>query len=202
MSGQKSYGKRHRDGFAVVVGKYSVIDRVRVSCMPLLRWSVLIACLACVAWVAARGRYEARLSQGNQTWIIDLERSPVWAPPPVPPYERFKNEFNDLPPQGSGNTINRVLKLDWMAVDLFLDLWIVMLLGGICYWASRGTRRDWLLHCVAASGVGLTAGWACCAGMWLICGGWGPPIPELFAGVGLLIGAGVGLSSFTKRSEM
>jgi hypothetical protein len=68
-----------------------------------------------------------------------------------------------------------VLKLDWMAVDLLLYLWLVTVVGGLLYLAVRGTRRDLVLHLGVSAEIGLTAGAAACIGLWLMFGGWGPP---------------------------
>jgi hypothetical protein len=171
-----------------------------------LRWVLLLACLGCVALVALNGRWEGRLTRGNHTWIVDLGRAPVWVPPSDPTYARFREDFKEsegFPAEGSpGLTVQRVLKLDWMAVDLLLYLWPVTVVGGLLYLAVRGERRDLILHLGLAAGIGLTAGAAACIGLWLLFGGWGPPAPEFFGGLGLVAGIVVGLVSFKRgRAE-
>jgi hypothetical protein len=167
-----------------------------------LRWIFLVACLGAAAIVACNGRWEGRLTLENTTWIVGLGRAPVWAPPPDPPYARFQEDFKDsegFPAEGMpGITIQRVLKLDWMAVDLLLYLWAVTVASGLLYLAMRGERRDPILHLGLFAGIGLTAGAAACIGLWLLFGGWGPPDPELFGGLGLAVGLIVGLGSLKR----
>ena len=172
--------------------------------MHFLRWVFLLACLGCAALVAMNGRWEGRLAGANGTWILDLDRSPIWAPPPEPVYATFQKDFNDsatFPPQGAaGITIKRVLKVDWMALDLLLYLWLVTVVGGVLYLATRGRSRDLVLHVGLYAGIGLTAGAIVCVGLWLVFGGWGPPSPGFFGGLGLFGGIVGGLVSFKRES--
>jgi hypothetical protein len=171
-----------------------------------LRWIFLVACLGSAALVAWTGRWKGRLTLGNHTWIVDLGRAPVLAPPPDPPYARFQEDFTDsegFPAERTpGFTIQRVLKLDWMVVDLLLYLWAITVASGLLCLAMRGERRDLILHLGLSAGIGLTAGAAAYIGLWLLFGGWGPPSPELFGGLGLVGGVVVGLGSFRRgRAE-
>jgi hypothetical protein len=165
-----------------------------------LRWLFLVACLGCVAAVAWNGRWEGHLTRGNQTWLVDLGFAPVWAPPADPRYARFQEDFKEsegFPSEGTpGLTIERVLKFDWMAVDLLLSLWPVTVASGLLYLAVRGGRRDLILHLGLSTGIGLTAGAAACVGLWLLLGGWGPSSPEFAGGLGLVVGVVVGLGYF------
>jgi hypothetical protein len=171
-----------------------------------LRWIFLVACLGSSVLVAWSGRWEGRLTLGNHTWIVDLGRAPVWAPPPDPPYARFQKDFTEsegFPAEDTpGFAIHRVLKLDWMAVDLLLYLWAVTVASGLLYLAMRGERRDLILHLGLSAGIGLTAGAAGCIGLWLLFGGWGAPSPEFFGALGLVGGVVVGLGSFKRGSAV
>lgn len=173
--------------------------------MHFLRWIFLVSCLGCVVIVAWNGRWEGRLTQGNCTWIVDLGRAPIWGAPLDPTYATFQAHFKeskDFPREGtSGFTIKRVLKLDWMAVDLLLYLWGVTVVGGLMYLAVRGIQRDLVLHLGLSAGIGLTGGASTCMGLWLMFGGWGPPAPEFFGGLGLVVGILVGLVSFIGSSD-
>jgi hypothetical protein len=174
--------------------------------MYVLRWSFLSACLGCVVIVVWNGRWEGRLTGGSHTWIVDLRRAPVWAPPPDPPYARFREDFKgseDFPADGTpGLTIRSVLKLDWMTNDLLLHLWSVTAASVLLYLALRGERRDLILHLGLWAGIGLTAAATACIGLWLMFGGWGPPAPEFFGALGLVVGVIVGLGVFKRgRAE-
>jgi hypothetical protein len=160
--------------------------------MKILRWIFLAACLGCVAIVAVNGRWEARLTYRNVTSIIDQGRSPIWAPPELPSYERFREDFGKSPDFPAVDAppvpIERKLKLDWMAADLLLYLWFVTVPFGLLYFAVRGRTRDPILGAGLSAGIGLTGGAAACIGTYMLLGGWGPPTPALFGGLGLAIG--------------
>jgi hypothetical protein len=83
-----------------------------------------------------------------------------------------------------------------MTVDLLLHLWPVTVVGGLLYLAMRRKRRDLTLHLGLSAGIGLTASGAACLGLWLVFGGWGPPAPEFFGGLGFVLGIVGGLLSF------
>jgi CHASE2 domain-containing sensor protein len=85
-----------------------------------------------------------------------------------------------------------------MAVDLLFYLWLVSVIGGLLYLAVRGERRDLVLHLALSAGMGLTASAAACIALWLLFGGWGPPAPEFFGGLGLVVGIIVGRRSFKR----
>jgi hypothetical protein len=173
--------------------------------MNVFRWVFLVACLACIVNVSWNGRWEGRLKLAGHTWIVDLGRSPVWDPPTEPPYAKFQEVFTlskGFPVDGTqGTTINRALMLDWMAFDLLLYLWLITLAGGLGYLFVRKKRRSLILHLGLSVGIGLTASAVVCIGLWLLLGGWGPPVPEFFGGLGLVLGFVVGLASFNRRAE-
>jgi hypothetical protein len=165
--------------------------------MHFLRWLFLLVCLGCVALVGINGRWEGWLTGPNCAWTVDLDRAPIWAPPPEPDF----NESETFPPQGApGLTIKRVLRVDRMAFDLLLSLWLATVICGVLYLATRGRRRDLVLHVGLFVGIGLTAGAITCVGLWLVFGGWGPPSPGFFGGLGLFGGIVAGLVSFRRES--
>jgi hypothetical protein len=172
--------------------------------MHFLRWLFLLVCLGCVALVGINGRWEGWLTGPNCAWTVDLDRAPIWAPPPEPVYATFQKDFNEsetFPPQGApGLTIKRVLRVDRMAFDLLLSLWLATVICGVLYLATRGRRRDLVLHVGLFVGIGLTAGAITCVGLWLVFGGWGPPSPGFFGSLGLFGGIVGGLVSFRRES--
>ena len=88
-----------------------------------------------------------------------------------------------------------------MLVDLLLLVWPVTLGVGLLYLASRGPRRDPLLHLGLFAGVGLTAGAAASVGLWVVFGGWGPAAPEFWGSLGLLVGTTWGMVSFRRLAQ-
>jgi len=169
--------------------------------MYVLRWGFLLACLASILIVAWGGRWEGRLHQADRgTWILDLGRAPIWAPPADPSYASFRDNFKesqDFPVEGTTQmTIGRVMRIDWMVTDFLLYLWPVTLIGGLGYLAVRKGRRSLILHLGLSIGIGLTIGAATCLGLWLLFGGWGAPAPNFFGGMGSVMGIVFGLASF------
>jgi hypothetical protein len=63
-------------------------------------------------------------------------------------------------------------------------------------------QRDLILHLALAAGIGLTAGAVACIGLWLMFGGWGPLQPEVFGGLGLVLGILGGLVSFKRNTAV
>ena len=171
--------------------------------MRALRRIFVLACLGCVGLVASNGRWEGRLTRVTHTWIVDLGRAPIWAPPPEPSYATFEKDFKaseGFPAEGTpGLTITRVLKTDWMAVDVLLYLWAVTLAAGLLYLATRRANRDLVLHLALSAGIGLSAAAVACGALWLSFGGWGPPAPALFGGLGLIAGIVGGFVSCPTR---
>lgn len=173
--------------------------------MNALRWLFLLACVACVVIVAGNGRWEGQLVSSDQTtWIVDLERAPIWAPPSRPTYAMFLKDFTGVegfPAEGTPElTIKRILKVDWMVVDLLLYLWPVTVLGGLLYFTTRGKQRDLILHIGLYTGICLTLSAVACLGLWLLFGGWGPPAPELCGGLGLVAGIAAGMDAFKREN--
>lgn len=172
--------------------------------MRLLRVAFLLACLACLAVVLVNGVWEGRLTRINHTWIVDLDRAPVWAPPEMPTYQRFATTFegsDDFPAESMGGlAIERVLGIEEMALALLFHLWMLTVLAGLLYLLLRTGRRDLVLHLALFAGIGLTSSAVLCLGVWLAFGGWGPPAPTLFAALGLAVGLRAGFVSWRRRS--
>ncbi|MEZ6143611.1 MAG: hypothetical protein R3B84_23855 [Zavarzinella sp.] len=158
----------------------------------------LLLCLGCVIIVASNGQWEGQLRLRNHCFILDLKRSPVWAPPELPTYSQFLVAFKgseDFPDENSGNyTIRRVMKVEWMLNDLTLYLWPVTVVAGLFYTADKQGKRDFILHQATATGCSLTIGGILCVVVWLVIGGWGPPLPVVY--LGLVVGLTVGFTTY------
>ncbi|HTU20910.1 MAG TPA: hypothetical protein VMG10_22855 [Gemmataceae bacterium] len=89
-----------------------------------------------------------------------------------------------------------------MIFDLLLYLWSVTAASGLLYLALRRERRDLILHLGLWAGIGLTAAATACIALWLMIGGWGPPAPEFFGGLGLVVGVIVGLGVFKQGESL
>jgi hypothetical protein len=157
--------------------------------LALLRSFFLITVALVAASVLMRARWESRLHVDYCTWILTLPQAPLGAAPDVPTYQQFRKTFDDIPGESTpGLTIRRLLKWDWMLFDFLLYLWGVTLAFGIVYRMVRGKRRDPLLHGALCVGVAVTVAAGICVGLWLLLGGWGPPAPEFFGVLGVVVG--------------
>jgi hypothetical protein len=168
--------------------------------MRIIRKVFLAAVLGCFIVSVSFAHWQCKLVQGNYTWIVNLERAPVWAPPELTTYAEFQEEFagsEDFPAaEAPGLSVHRVLQLEWMALDLLLCLWLVTLIAGLLYLLERGGERDITLQCALSVGTMMTLSGLVCIGLWLLHGGWGPPVPVLFGGMGLAAGLLLGLAQF------
>jgi len=162
-----------------------------------LRLIFLLGLAACAFLTFATGYWEADLTipQREGTCIIDLPRSPAWNPPPLPTYGDFSRVFApELPKeQPRGIIITRVFKLEWTLIDGSLYLWGLTIVTAIPYYAVRRGRRDRLLTIVEKIALGMSAAAITCIILWLIGGGWGPPLPLPLAFLGVVGGIVWGL---------
>jgi len=164
--------------------------------MVFLRLLLIATSLASIAVVALRGQWQGRLAKGNESWIVDLGRSPIWEPPPEPIYAEFAKEFkgsDNFPlPNDNGISIRRRLKYDWMAGDLLIYLWVTTVVCGVLYLATRKNRRDIVLHCVVCVASCLTAA------VVLFIASWGNGA-EILGSTALAIGIVVGLATYKRE---
>src|SRR5258706_7466166 len=113
--------------------------------MRMLRTFFLVATVIVALIALSRAHWEGTLSDGG-TWIVDLPRSPVWSPPPVPAYETFRSTFDMLPVSATSAPIRRVFRADWTFLDFTLYLWAVAAVFGIIYLCIHRRPRDPILH--------------------------------------------------------
>src|SRR5258708_12953252 len=99
--------------------------------MPILRVVFLAACLACPLLAMGNCRWQGQLTLDHHTWIIDLGRAPIWSPPTMPPYSKFKDTFKDSvtpPPDDSARlTIKREVDLESPRIEFLPSLWTLTL---------------------------------------------------------------------------
>jgi CHASE2 domain-containing sensor protein len=81
-----------------------------------------------------------------------------------------------------------VFRADWTFLDFTLYLWAVAAVFGIIYLCIHRRPRDPILHVALCLGATLTVAALICFLLWLVVGGWGPPAPELFGGLAILLG--------------
>lgn len=170
--------------------------------MRWLRLLLLAGCFGAVAVSAATASWEARLVQGDTSWIMRLDPHPVWWPPATPDYQVFRRHFGqsqEFPlPDGEW-----VIRTSYDPIDVGLAAvaycWPVALACGLLYLAVRGTRRDVILHCALYVAAGLVVAVAACFTLYCVVGGWGPPAVGCFGALGVVGGIVSGLASFQQR---
>lgn len=180
---------------AVLVLVMSVVD---AGCSRL--WLLALGCLACFVFVVTQAQWESRLEYAGGAYIIGSARAPLWSPPPRSSYSDFQEAFSEsegFPPEPAA-TVVLALKWDWMLLDALLGLWAVTGLGSIFY---LGNARHRVLRVAAFAFLGLTAGACATFGLWLVFGGWGPPMPELFGLIGLAVGIAYSIATMRRTAQ-
>ena len=152
--------------------------------------SALLVCLLAFS----RGRWEATLAAGKSTWIIKLPRSPAWSPPAIPSRDAFTSTFTDVPPSSSPVLLR--FRLGSTFLDAARYLWAVTAAFGLVYILSRRSRRDRFLHAALCFGAAFTGAAIISIGLWIVFGGWGAPFPEFFAGLAIVIGLILSLTTY------
>lgn len=151
----------------------------------------LIFVAGSLIWFLFHGVWEAafigQTEQGHHRFLIDLGPSPVWDAPEAPTQEvfsaRFETSATQFPDHGR---IEVYHKCSWWLMDLFA-IWLVgaLVLAPIALFFYR---KDKLLGVLGRVAAALLGGAAICFALWLVVGGWGPPLPGLFAALGLGFG--------------
>ena len=162
--------------------------------MRMLSFMFLVSALVVCLVAFSRGRWEATLAAGSSTWIIDLPRTPAWSPPAIPTLDSFTNTFSDIPPTSS--PVLRRFRLGWTFLDAALYFWAVSVAFGLAYLLFRRRHRNPILHTALCLGASFTGAAIVCVGLWIVFGGWGAPFPEFFAGLALVIGLILSLTTY------
>ncbi len=145
--------------------------------------------------------WEARYTAGNGTCIMKLPETAIWDPPLLPAYSEFAATFDHLPQtQPPNSRIYRLLKWDWMLLELLFYCLGSFVLVTPLYWLTRRASPDPVLHVTTWIGIGMTGSAVDCLVLWLVFGGWGPPAPLFFGIVGLFVGAIAGFATLPKTA--
>ena len=166
--------------------------------MKILRAPFLFATALAGLMTVSRAHWEGTLSDGG-TWIIDLREAPIWSPPPLPTFEKFRSSFDTLPTTAASAPIRRIFRADRTFVDFALYLWADTALFGMIYLCVRRSSRDSILHTALCLGAMLTASAVICLLFWLVIGGWGPPLPEFFGGLAILLGLFLAKTTYARE---
>lgn len=147
--------------------------------------------------------WEGRLKDGECTFILELPDSPIWSPPAKPCYEDFESSFGELHEFPSRKhpelTIERVPRIDRVILQILALLLPVCLIGGLMHLAVSGRNANLVMDVALGAGLGLLLSAVICLGLWMLFGGWGPPLPLLFGTGGLIVSIMAGAISFVGR---
>lgn len=168
------------------------------------RLLLTLGCLACAIQFATQARWQAKLQHPSGAYLFQLPRAPLWDPPPFPTYAEFQRTFSgplsaprSFPPEPECTTV-RVLSWKGMLFEALLWLWLTTAVVSIFYpW----DRRDRMVRTAAFAFLGLTGGACATVSLWLIHGGWGPPMPHYFGLFGLSVGLTYALATMGRVSQ-
>ncbi|MBI3502894.1 MAG: hypothetical protein HY063_13975 [Bacteroidetes bacterium] len=164
--------------------------------MRALKFIFLLLNVAGLVWAAYNARWECCLQIENKTISCIVYDCPLWQPPPKPAYKEFQSSDEPLPDNPKNIEISRDIQYDSVALFYLIALWISSALIGIVYRIIRMERRDRLLHIISWIGLGGTIGTIATIVLWLIFGGWGPPV--FFGILGLSAGLVIGFATSFK----
>ncbi len=137
------------------------------------------------AWQSA---YVVNGDMGEHQYLIDLESLPVWSQPNPPSFTDYSERFtSDGEPLPTGGKIEVYHKWDSWILGIIM-IWLMGFLA-ITPLIFLFFRQDLTLGAFARAGAGLIGAAIACFLLWLLVGGWGPPVPLLFGIVGLIVGA-------------
>lgn len=147
-----------------------------------------LGCLAGAFYFATQARWAAKLQHHSSDFTIRLPRAPLWDPPPLSTYADFHKTVSaspspprSFPPETECTTVY-VLEREMMLLDVLLWLWVTTAVVSLFY---PGDRRDRVIRTAAFSFLGITGGVGASVVLWMIYGGWGPPMPHCFGYFGL-----------------
>jgi hypothetical protein len=170
-----------------------------------LRWTLIGLVLASTLHVAWQASWMTTLSApGRALGILHSGTSPLWSPPSAITLAeelrtlRASDEWHRVDP---AHVTSRVEPMwDRMCADLLLLLVPATLLPGWLYTRVRGRDRDLVLHLGLRGGCGLALGLSMSFALWLVGGGWGPPMLAELGCLGLVLGLVTGVASFAKNT--
>ena len=142
-----------------------------------LRLLLFLGCVGATTVAAATARWDARLICGNHSWIMQLDRQPIWRTPVPPDYEAFRQHFaesNDFPVSKGSCIIRADYDRFEVGSTAIAYCWPICFVCGVSYLAIRGPRRDLLLHCALWVSASTSLAVVSSVILWCVFGGWGP----------------------------
>jgi hypothetical protein len=160
--------------------------------------------LACVVWVAWRAQWQTDLTAPGMSLAVGhRDGAPLWSPP----HKDLQELLAQLPAASEWRRVDVAsvaVKVQPMWGDMLLDLLFLLipatLVPGWLYRCVRGHKRDVVLHLAWHGGSGLLIGILLSVSLWLLAGGWGPPMPLPFTLLGGCAGLVVGTIAFVRKA--
>jgi len=173
--------------------------------MTQLRWIMIALSLACIAFVAWRASWIINLSApGMSLGVVQREPAPLWSPPS----DDLSDVLQDLSRKSewhrvAAEDVSIRVEPRWgtMLVEILLLLMPATLFPGWIYTRVRGRRSDAVLHVAVRLGLGLALGFSLSFLLWLLFGGWGPPLIVPLSSLGGLSGLVMGVRSHRRVVE-
>ncbi len=167
-------------------------------------WNVVVEIIPACVWtctvivnVFKQGDWIGQYQIGRRTWTIHLPESPVWDAPPVPEYDDFRSVFDGHSDrQQPGCVIVRELRWRPMLLSFLFHFWVIAIVTFTLYWRGGWRRgiRDPILILSSSIALGLSLAGIACVVLWIVFGGWGPPIPLGLAFCGIAAGTVAGFA--------
>ena len=172
--------------------------------MKALRWTMGVMILACVVLVAWRAQWQIDLTAPGMSLALGhRDGAPLWSPP----HKDLQELLAQLPAASEWRRVDVAsvaVKVQPMWGDMLLDLLFLLipatLVPGWLYRCVRGHKRDVVLHLAWHGGSGLLIGILLSVSLWLLAGGWGPPMPLPFTLLGGCAGLVVGTIAFVRKA--
>ena len=153
-----------------------------------LRLAIIAYLMISIFVVVRTGIWQSDCRIGGATFTSDLPPNPIWDPPALPTYESISSQF-DLPiEQPDDCEISMRLRWGGMLLEFAFYMFILSTFLVCVFYHPHKFKPSRFLHATACVTISILASCCLCFVLWLIIGGWGPPVPILFILIGFVVG--------------
>lgn len=157
------------------------------------RTLLLLAVIAGLILAAAEVPWQATRHGPARTQTLSLPDGPLWSPPATPRHDAFDEVFGGETAHGASRI---TLGIEWrnLVFRFLIFLWLPL---GFAWVVHLGTSHgpDACMRAAGFAFVGMNIAGLLTIGIWVVLGGWGPPMPDVFGTAGLVLGAAVGVAT-------
>ena len=153
-----------------------------------LRLAIIGYLMISIFVVVRTGIWQSDCRIGGTTFTSDLPPNPIWDPPALPTYESISSQF-DLPIEPPEDC-EITMRLRWggMLLEFAFYMFILATFLVCVFYHPHKSKPSRFLHATACVIISILASCCFCFVLWLIIGGWGPPVPILFILTGFVFG--------------